>query len=333
MVRRARIEIEGGLYHVYNRVASGEPIFSDPDEAVEFIENIRETKQRDGWTILAWSVMSNHYHLVLRTGTVPLWRGMHKVQNLYSRRFNRRHGRSGGLWQSRYKAKYVDDGSYLGRLVVYVHLNPVTAGVVDDPAEYVFGGHREIKRRLRSALVDVDETLLCFGTTKKEARRSYLSAMRTTDVDEVEGRQFPWHPFKAKIDEVLVADDTRPAIDFLGRSTDRERPQLDASVFVSLVSDVLDIDEEELCSRSRSRSIARVRRLVVTLGVERWRQNRTRMARVLQKNPDVLSWWASEGAALRQEDPEFASTLESADEELSRRASALSASERKGTTS
>ena len=45
MVRRARIEVEGGLYHVYNRVASGEPIFFDPEEAVEFIETIRETKK------------------------------------------------------------------------------------------------------------------------------------------------------------------------------------------------------------------------------------------------------------------------------------------------
>ncbi len=51
MVRRLRVEIEGGLYHVYNRIASGEQIFSDPEEAAEFIETIRETKTRDGWTV------------------------------------------------------------------------------------------------------------------------------------------------------------------------------------------------------------------------------------------------------------------------------------------
>jgi REP element-mobilizing transposase RayT len=84
MVRRQRFEIEGGLYHVYNRVASGEAIFSDPNEAVEFIETIRETKLRDGWTVPAWCVISNHYHLVIRTASVPLWRGMHRTQNRFS---------------------------------------------------------------------------------------------------------------------------------------------------------------------------------------------------------------------------------------------------------
>jgi len=67
VVRRARVEIEGGLYHVYNRVSSGEQVFSDPNEAIELVETIRDVKRRDGWTVFAWCVMSNHFHLVLRT--------------------------------------------------------------------------------------------------------------------------------------------------------------------------------------------------------------------------------------------------------------------------
>jgi REP element-mobilizing transposase RayT len=333
MVRRPRFEIEGGVFHVYNRVASGEPVFSDPNEAAEFIETIHETKRRDGWTVFAWCVMSNHYHLVIRTATVPLWRGMHRIQNLFSRRFNKRHGRTGGLWQSRYKAKYVEDESYLGRLVLYVHLNPVSAGFVDDPDEYVFGGHREIRRRMRSALVDIDEALLCFGPTTKEARRSYLSAIRAEYVPHEEKSRLAWHPFDAERDEALGVEKTGPTIDFLGRSTDLERTTLQSKVFVEMVCRILDVDMAHVCSRRRDRATATVRRLIVTLGVERWRQKRTELANVLKKNPDVISWWAGEGAMRRVEDTEFTAQLDRADEALARKASKLTAAQRMGQTS
>jgi REP element-mobilizing transposase RayT len=334
MVRRARVEVEGGLYHVYNRIASGEPVFSDPEEAAEFIELIRETKTRDGWTVLSWCVMSNHFHLVIRTATVPLWRGMHRIQNLFSRRFNKRHGRTGGVWQSRYKAKYVEDESYLGRLVLYVHLNPVAAGVADDPDEYVLCGHREVKRRLRNALVDADETLLCFGTGKKEARRSYLSAIRAgTDWGDESGR-LTWHPFGTEGgDQPLESDRTSPDIDFTGRSTDLERPTLHPTVFVEAVCDLLDIDMAVVCSRGRDRQTAAVRKLMVTLGVERWRQPRTGLAKVLHKNPDVVSWWAGEGARNRINDPEYAAALDRLDQRLAARAAEMRTSERSGQTS
>jgi REP element-mobilizing transposase RayT len=328
VVRRARVEIEGGLYHVYNRVASGEPIFSDPEEAVEFIETIRETKTRDGWTVLAWCVMSNHYHLVIRTSTVPLWRGMHRVQNLFSRRFNKRHGRTGSLWQSRYKAKYVEEETYLGGLVVYVHLNPVKAGLVDDPSDYVFGGHREIKRRARNPLVDIDEALLCFGSSKMDARRSYLSAIRVgVKPADVEDRM-AWHPFRSVNDDAIKVDRASPKIDFLGRSTDLERPTLDPVVFLNAACDLLDIDIAIVSSRVRDRSTAAARKLIVTLGVERWRQSRTGLARVLQKNPDMVSWWAGQGAKNRINDPNYAAALDRLDEGLSARAAKMKESER-----
>ena len=62
MARRPRIVVAGGLYHVYNRVASGEAVFSDGNEARDFVELIRYVKKRDSWKVLAWCVMSNHFH-------------------------------------------------------------------------------------------------------------------------------------------------------------------------------------------------------------------------------------------------------------------------------
>ena len=319
MVRRPRIETEGGLYHVYNRFSSGEANFADPNDAIEFVEAIREVKKRDGWTVFAWSVLSNHYHLVVRTATVPLWRGMHTIQNGFSRRFNRRNGRTGSLWQSRYKAKYIEDQQYLSELIVYVHLNPVKAGLVEDPAAYVFAGHREIKNQIRASLVDADEMLLCFGTSRKAARRMYLSAIRAGIGPQMEPRGrlgLSWHPFGFGGDSPLSVDGDSPHVDFLGRSTDLERPTLEARRFVELVCKVAELDMARLASRARDHETATMRRLVVTLGVERWRQRGTPLARVLDKNPNVVSWWVGEGIRRRLEDEGFAKELDRLDIQL-----------------
>ena len=76
MVRGRRVMVEGGLYHVYNRFARGEGVFSDPAEAVEFAELLREVKERDGLAILAWAILSNHYHIAVRIlGLATCFRG------------------------------------------------------------------------------------------------------------------------------------------------------------------------------------------------------------------------------------------------------------------
>jgi hypothetical protein len=142
-----------------------------------------------------------------------------------------------------------------------------------------------------------------------------------------------WHPFTSSQDESLEVKETGPTIDFLGRSTDLERPSLQPGVFVELVCEALDVEMTHVCSRRRDRPTATVRRLIAALGVERWRQNRTALARVLQKNPDVVSWWAGEGAQRRIDDPQFAAELDRVDKDVARKAAELTRAERMGTTS
>ena len=89
MPRGRRVLVEGGLYHVYNRFARGEGVFVDPEEAVEFSELLREVKQRDGLTVYAWALLSNHYHIAVRTSAVPLSRSMQRLQGGFAKKFNR----------------------------------------------------------------------------------------------------------------------------------------------------------------------------------------------------------------------------------------------------
>lgn len=141
-----------------------------------------------------------------------------------------------------------------------------------------------------------------------------------------------WHPFMTEKDEPLEIDRASPTTDVLGRSTDLERPTLDPKVFLETVCGLLEIDMAIVSSRVRDRSTAAVRKLIVTLGAERWRQSRTGLARILQKNPDMVSWWAGEGAKSRINDPEYAAKLDRLDENLATRAAEMTEVERLGKT-
>lgn len=121
--RAPRILIEGGLCHVYNRFARGEDVFTDPEEAITFLNLLRELKKRDDLQVFAWCLLSNHFHFAVRTSAVPLSRTMRTLQGGYARAFNLRWQRSGPLWQSRYQTRLVDSQKYLERLIFYIHLN------------------------------------------------------------------------------------------------------------------------------------------------------------------------------------------------------------------
>lgn len=315
MPRAPRILIEGGLYHVYNRFARGEEVFANPEEAIEFLDLLRELKQRDDLQVLAWCLLSNHFHLAVRTAVVPLSRTMRTLQGGFAKAFNRRWKRSGPLWQSRYQTRLVDSQTYFERLVFYIHLNPVRAGLVEDPVDHAFSGHRELLGKIRDPLLDIDEALLSFGTTTKNARRTYLkrlnAALAEEDRAEVSVRLPWWTP-----ERELKPTSGRAYVDELGRSTGLEREPLDATEFVELACAGLGIIMESLAGRLKDRKTTMLRQLVATAGIERWGQRAGKLGSILAKHPDVVSRWARTGAERRSTDPEFAEALDRLDTTL-----------------
>jgi putative transposase len=321
--RAPRAFIEGGLYHVYNRVTRGERVFADDREAARLLGFLCETAERDGLVVLAWCIRPNHYHIVARTTCVPLWRTMATLQNRFSRSFNGRRQMFGPFWQGRYKAKLVPGSRYLQQLLLYVHLNPVAAGLVNDPAEHQWCGHREVLDRRRKGLVDVEELLLVFGTRKESAKRAYLAAMAVGAsedwVTEAPG-WLPWwrlgRPPQDDGDEIAVAPD-RPFVDELGRSTGRERQRLDAAALVRKVSERLGVTVESLSGRGKERRVVLARELAATLAVERYDLRVRDLAKATGARYDTVSRWGRRGAQRRSVDPTFREYLDKLDAELS----------------
>ena len=97
MPRAKRVFIDGAVYHVYNRLARGERVFTSGDMASEFVELLREVTVRDGVMVFAWVVLPNHYHLALQAGVAPLARTMKTLQWTTTRRVNWKTGVFGPL--------------------------------------------------------------------------------------------------------------------------------------------------------------------------------------------------------------------------------------------
>jgi putative transposase len=308
MPRKPRVFVVGGAYHVYCRVGRGERPFAEDEAAALFVETLARVKAEHGLTILAWCLMPNHYHLVVRSGELPLWRSMRLVQGRFSKALNRRDRVLGPLWQGRYKSRLIEDGTYLMQAIVYVHLNPVAAGMGGDPAAHRWSGHRQVLGRVGQGLVDVDETLLVFNGRRAVARRAYLTVLG-------QGREAAWTgalpgglPWwrRAAEDEELRRDATRPAMDWLGVTQRPEPPKVDANEVVRTVARLLRVSVGTLGGRRRGAELGRVRELVMLVGVETCALKVKDLAVVIGRDPGTASRLYGQATTRRREDPKLA---------------------------
>jgi REP element-mobilizing transposase RayT len=145
MSRAWRIEYEGALYHLLSRGNERSDIFVDQRDRLRFLDTIEEMSQRFEIDIFAYVLMSNHYHILLRTRRANLKKAMHWFGTTYTQRFNRRHFRSGHLFQGRYKSIIVQNDAYLLQLSCYIHRNPLRAGIVKRLADYRWSSYRVYK--------------------------------------------------------------------------------------------------------------------------------------------------------------------------------------------
>ena len=142
MARQLRLEYEGAIYHITARGNERKKIYHSQRDYTKFKEYLKLSKKRFGCIVHAYVLMGNHYHLILETPEGNLSKVMHFLNGSYATYVNTKRKRSGHLWQGRFKSILVDRDSYLLELSRYLHLNPVRAGMVDHPAEYLHSSYR-----------------------------------------------------------------------------------------------------------------------------------------------------------------------------------------------
>ena len=141
MARSLRIEYEGAFYHITSRGNERKEIFRAPGDYERFNHYLNEAQDKYNYLLHGYILMTNHYHLIMETNKANLHQIMHYLNGSYTTYFNRMNGRSGHLFQGRYKAIVVDVDNYLLELSRYLHLNPVRAGMVKRPEEYPYSSY------------------------------------------------------------------------------------------------------------------------------------------------------------------------------------------------
>jgi putative transposase len=181
MPRKARIDAPGAVHHIIARGIERRLIFFDDQDRETFIDRLGGLVQDTHTACFAWALIPNHFHLLLRTGDVPVATLMRRLLTGYAIGFNRRHRRSGHLFQNRYKSILCEEDVYLKALVRYIHLNPLRARMVKDIKtldQYRFAGHSCLMGRRINSWQSVDEVLAFFSEQLSLARRRYRAFLK-----------------------------------------------------------------------------------------------------------------------------------------------------------
>ena len=174
MARLPRLTLPGYPHHIIQRGNNRQPIFIDRQDFEAMLALLAETAKKFGVAVHSYVLMDNHFHLLATPTTaeaLPLM--MQAVGRSYVRRFNQRHGRSGTLWEGRYRSTLIETERYLLACMVYIDLNPVRAGMVTAPGEWRWSSHAHYLGLQHDALVTPHALAWALGNTPFAREAAY----------------------------------------------------------------------------------------------------------------------------------------------------------------
>jgi putative transposase len=295
MPRAARIDYLDILQHVIVRGIERKDIFLDDSDRASFRQRFSLLLQETGTECLAWSLMRNHFHLLLRPRRERLATFMRRLLTGYAVSFNLRHHRAGHLFQNRYKSIVCEEDPYLLELVRYIHLNPLRVGVVadiDSLDRYPWTGHSVLMGVQALAGQNMEEVLAYFGPDTRSAREAYrgfvIDGAGQGRREELGGGGLR-RVVKTGIEDEPTMYDERVlgSGEFVQKLIGEHevfqsvREMLPLSALVERVAEALEITAEEIRGPGRSKAVVAARSLISYLGYRRMGHGGEVVARML----------------------------------------------------
>jgi len=257
MARPLRVEYPGAYYHVINRGNAGENIFSCDWDREKFLEYLGKAAERFSIIVHAYCLMTTHYHFLIETPEPNLSLAMQWLNVSYATYYNKKRRRSGHLFQGRFKSILVDADEYYKPLSRYIHLNPVRAKIVTNPAEYPWSSYPAFIGRTKApGWLEIEWLLATFGRKKREAVKNYRAFVEEVDI----------HALKTP-DQDIIGGFILGGIDFvnwvkdtflLTRDDEKEIPQLKRLKPKASLETILQaVSDDSGCSKEKIREKGR----------------------------------------------------------------------------
>lgn len=176
MGRKLRLEYYGAIYHIIHRGNNKAYIFQNKEEKIMLLKFLGEVKEIFDFQILAYVIMDNHYHFLIKTYNIPISKIMHRINTKYAKYYNLSKNRSGSPFEDRYRSIIVQNEGYFLRLIRYIHNNPVYANISKNMIYYKWSSDIFYRMNVDN-IVDIDVFLEYLSLDREEAIIKYKSLM------------------------------------------------------------------------------------------------------------------------------------------------------------
>ncbi|SNS61921.1 REP element-mobilizing transposase RayT [Anaerovirgula multivorans] len=171
MPRTGRKKSASGIYHILLRGINRQTIFEEEEDAIKYLETLKNYQDKSGYKLYAYCLMGNHIHLLLKEEKEELGIIMRRIGASYVYWYNDKYNRCGHLFQDRYKSETVEDDRYLLAVLRYIHQNPLKAELVKNIVDYKWSSYCEYIKN--DEIIDTDFILELFGEERKKAIESF----------------------------------------------------------------------------------------------------------------------------------------------------------------
>ncbi|KAB2951640.1 transposase [Heliorestis acidaminivorans] len=182
MPRRARVKSSTGIYHAMLRGINRQIIFEDNEDYEKILQIIQVCKEKSGFELYGYCLMSNHIHLLIKEAQEDLGLIFKRIGSRYVKWYNQKYERTGHLFQDRFKSEVVETENYFLTVLRYIHQNPLKAGLVEDIANYRWSSYNEYISK--ENLCDTNLALSLFSNESPKALALFTEHNKTENKDK-----------------------------------------------------------------------------------------------------------------------------------------------------